>query len=135
MLSEKRTDESYCRISGFASVNLGVCPYIHCFDDPEKAQENITSILKCFTEPDVCFISSNGNWFDHTEEEAVAKTFGDIPAIKPKTIFGETLGCGYMMNATAAACCIQKDDYSRILATGIDMIGNYTCVMLESSDR
>ena len=74
---------------------------------------------------------ADGSWFDETESRAIRKAFPDIPQQHPKELFGETLGCGYMMNVLLAAASIRIGIYSRLLVSGIDMAGNYTCVMLE----
>jgi len=132
VLSAEKTEETYCRITSFANVSLGQCPLIHRFENPEEAVRRMKETLRKFSAPDVWYASGNGTWFDDVEEQAAAEAFPGIQIRKPKRVFGETLGCSYMMNVLLAAASIRSGEANRILVSGIDMIGNYTCVMLEA---
>jgi len=91
VLSNEKSDESYCAITGFGSINLGKSPLIHEIADPEELTGVLHGVLQQFPEPDVVFSAQNGTWFDCAEEKAAAEAFGDIPVKKPKSLFGETL--------------------------------------------
>ena len=145
VLSRKKTGESWCRITGFSNAYLGKCPYIHCLAEgtevsgfmPDKSR-NLTGMLADVLrqmkkeEPDAVFAAANGTWFDEAESEAIRNVFPGVPVIRPKKIFGETLGCGYMMNVLLAAAAIKNECYNRVVAAGADMIGNYCCAVLAS---
>lgn len=136
VLSCNRTEETYCKVTSFASCHLGHSPLIHCPDESGESDESdtvqrIKNTLRQFSAPDAVFVSGNGTWFDAVENAAVGDVYSDAEIQYPKHDFGETLGCGYMMNVLLAAASIRSGKYRRVLATGIDMIGNYTCVMLE----
>ena len=131
VLSGHRTESTWCKVSAFGSVNLGKSPVIDRLEDPAAAEEKISGAMRKMNVPDAVFTAANGSWFDETENRAVRKVFPDIPQQHPKDLFGETLGCGYMMNVLMAAAFIRSGICSRLLVTGIDMTGNYTCVMLE----
>ncbi len=129
LLSCEKTDGSYCRIIGFSSIHLGNCPYLHLFENPDDLTDMLAVTLRKFQDPEIIFSAGNGTWFDRAEENAIQKVFPDKPVRKLKTEFGETLGCGYMMNMLTAAAAIHRGDYSAVLVSGVDMIGNYMCVM------
>ena len=118
-------------MSAFSSVSLGKSPIIDRLEDPEGAEEKIAGAMQKMKAPDAVFTAANGSWFDETESRAIRKVFPDISQKHPKEIFGETLGCGYMMNVLLASASIRNGIYSTLLVSGIDMTGNYTCVMLE----
>ena len=131
VLSGTKTADTYCKIAGFANVNLGFSPLIHRPDRTEETTRQIEETLRRFSSPDAVFLSGNGTWFDAAEEQAACEVFPDMIFRRPKDTFGETLGCGYMMNVLVAAVSIHSGKCSRALVSGIDMVGNYTCVMLE----
>ena len=131
VLSRNRSEGSYCRISGFSGINLGKNPYLHVLEDAVAVREKIAGVFRQFSEPDILLSAGNGTWFDSPEEEAVRDVFPSLAIARPKDIFGETLGCGYMMNALLGACLVHEGRYGRVLVSGVDMIGNYCCVMLE----
>lgn len=131
VLSGHKTERTWCKVSAFGNVNLGKSPVIDRLEDPAGTEEKIAAAMQKMMIPDAVFTAANGSWFDETESRAIKKVFPDISLHHPKELFGETLGCGYMMNVLLAAASIRNGIYSRLLVTGIDMTGNYTCVMLE----
>ena len=131
VLSRERTENTRCRIVGFAGANLGSCPWLRRSDHFAEAEKQIGEILRRFPEPEVFLSSANGTWFDGLEAEAFRKVFPDVSVFAPKTLFGETLGCGFMMNILAGAALLRGGQAARVLVSGIDMIGNYSCALLE----
>ena len=131
VLSGERTENSYCRIGRFAGVNLGKNPCLHCLADAAGTRKRIADVFRPFSKPDIVFTAANGTWFDREEAQAVEEVFPSVPIYRPKELFGETLGCGYMMNVLLGACAIRNGKYDHVLVSGMDMIGNYCCVMLE----
>ena len=89
--------------------------------------------MRRFPEPDVFLSAANGTGFDRMEDSAFRKAFPGVLRISPKDRFGETLGCGYMLNVLWGAAAVRAGIYSRVLVSGFDLIGNYTCVMLEKA--
>jgi len=128
VLSPYKSAHTYCRIDGFSGVCLGADPYIHRV---KGSQEMIAGALEQMKRPDAVFIAANGTWLDEHENNAVKQVFPDIHTVAPKIFFGETLGCGYMMNIAFAAAAVKCGLYKSVIAAGVDMIGNYTCVLLQ----
>ena len=131
VLSAKKTDNSYCAVTRSAGINLGKSPYLHLFPDHEELRTKISGVLEQFSEPDICYTALNGTWFDPIEEAALRQQFPHTKLMNPKEKFGETLGASYMMNILLTAAAIRHTPTPRILCTALDLIGNYTCTMLE----
>ena len=95
------------------------------------ARERVEAVLRRFPRPDTVLTCANGGWFDRPEAEALQAVFAGVPARAPKEAFGETLGCGYMLNVLYGAALLREGSCGSVLACGADMIGNYCCAMLE----
>lgn len=146
-LRSEKTENAYCRVSGFSSASLPVYPYVHRADDScsDIIGEAITEL--CGNKaPDVVFTTANGTYFDAVEKKAVDRVLGaDAICASPKKIFGEALGSGYMLSTAFAAACLREknipyavcgnsiSDISSILVTGLDTAGNYCCMLLEEA--
>ena len=96
----------------------------------DSIEEKMKSAFEDMREPEVIFNSSNGTWFDEVERRVLSESFPEIEQVSPKKWFGETLGCGYMLNLSMAAAVIRAGLYDSILVTGVDMVGNYCVAML-----
>lgn len=131
VLSGQKTEKTWCKVSAFSSANLGRSPLIDRPEDSNRTEKMVLDVLRQMNAPDAVFTAANGSWFDETENRAIKSVLPDIASQRPKDSFGETLGCGYMMNVLLAAASVRSDICSRPLVTGIDMIGNYTCILLE----
>ena len=131
VLSASKTGESYCRVAKSAGMNFGYSPFLHCPSEPEAAVNRIAEVLEQFPKPDVFLAAANGTWLDEAEQQALQRVFGDVSVRKPKTVFGETLGCGYMMNVLSGAFEIRTAGFRSVLAAGADLTGNYFCTLLE----
>lgn len=131
VLSGQKTEKTWCKVSAFGSTNLGRSPLLDRQEDPVRTERMIIDVIRQMNAPDTVFTAANGSWFDEIENRAIKSVFPDIAQHCPKDLFGETLGCGYMMNVLLAAASVRSGICSRPLVTGIDMIGNYICVMLE----
>ena len=131
VLSSTRTGRTLCEAVNFGSVNLGKCPVLYIPEEIPEAEKKITDVIRQMEKPDVVFSAANGSRFDRTEGRVLLSIFPDVPLLRPKEFFGETLGCGYMMNVVLAAASIQNGIYHSVLVSGFDMIGNYSCVLLK----
>lgn len=132
VLSRIPDERSCCRISGFSGAYLGKSPYLHSAEEFQAGEQILAGIFQKFSGADAFFAAANGTRFDDLEERAVRTVFPDIMIKKPKSLFGETLGCGYMMNILCAASSIRNGCFRSVISAGMDMIGNYTCVLLEA---
>lgn len=148
MLSAKPTESTYCRITAFSSVALSAYPYLHQIDmaySEKLLTETFTEIVAERT-PDIILTQSNGGYFDDAERQAVIKVFGNHTMIaEPKKLFGETFGCGYLLNVSLGAILLKSGilpseiiheynsgrEIHSILATGMDAHGNYMTALLE----
>ena len=130
VLSKEKTVKTLCAVTGFSSASLGKSPMLHKLE--EKSAEIISDILKKYgSAPDAVFVSANGSYFDDVESAAIKSIFPGAELVSPKNWSGETLGCGYMMNAVFAAAAVNCGKYSKVLVTGVDLIGNYCTAMIE----
>lgn len=140
-LSAEKTESTYCKIKGFASASLYHNPYLYQVNKESAARElrNIYSRITEFGQPDLILTQDNGTYFDEIERDALKEYFGeDIAVTAPKKKLGETLGCGYVLNTAVGASILrdgEQKDIHTVLATGIDMHGNYLTVLLEESKR
>lgn len=142
----EKSADSYCGVSDFSSVLLPVYPLTDKADKKcIKLIADALSGISCKTIPDMVFTSANGTYFDEMEREAMDSVFGNKTVYAyPKKLFGETLGSGYMMSAALAAAVTKTgrasdsfadrtvDTVKTVLVTGIDVAGNYCCMLLEA---
>lgn len=131
VLSPRPSENTWCRLGTFASVRLDTSPLLRCPDDSAETEERIAAVLRRFPVPDAFLSAANGSRFDQAESNAFQTVFPGVRRLTPKDRFGETLGCGYMLNVLWGAAAVRAGMFSRALVAGFDMIGNYTCVMLE----
>lgn len=144
VLSAKENDKTYCRITAFSSVGLSVYPYIKSIEENER-EEVLSDMVETLTElsedflPNVILTTANGSDFDELEKKAISLAFGEnILQIEPKCFFGESFAAGYFENAALGAAMIKheklqgKNEIRYIIATGIDVHGNYLAVRLEA---
>lgn len=112
-LSSERTAETWCRVTGFSSASLPAYPYIHQ-TDPAEAEEALTEALGQMgtgRAPDIILTQKNGTYFDAVEEAALRKVFGPKAVLAAsKRLFGETLGCGYLLNVGLGAAMLRAND-------------------------
>lgn len=132
ILRREQSEQTYCEVTQFSGTSLGASPFLHIFEDPS---DRMAKALSALTAPGAVIHSGNGTWIDAAEEKALEQTFPDAVKIAAKKCFGETLGCGYLLNAALAACAIRQGRYSSVLVTGIDVIGNYCCALLKNCGR
>lgn len=147
----EKTNNAYCKASGFASCSLPAYPYVHrldggCAEDISAAARSIYAACGNKS-PDVVFTSANGSYFDEIERNALCAVFGEETAYaSPKKLFGEALGSGYMLSTALAAVSLKAGripdgicdrpteslyGLKNILVTGTDPAGNYCCAFLE----
>lgn len=134
MLSRDRTGNAYCKAVQFSSAALSKYPYIYELQKSE-IESVLTEVLSRISgKPDIVLTSQNGSYFDESEQKTLKSVFGEsLLLCAPKTFFGETLGCGYMLGVAFGAVMLkmQKDRLHTALVTGVDAHGNYMAVLLE----
>lgn len=130
MLTREKTDKTHCAVTDFSSASLGKSPLLHRLDD--NSAEIVFGVLDRYNDtPDAVFTAANGTYFDDMEDAAIYKKFPEAVRLAPKKYTGETLGCGYAINAAFAAAAISCGKYDKVLVTGVDMVGNYCTSMIE----
>ena len=130
MTSREKTERTLAEISRSYSASLGKSPLLHRLDG--SAAGIISDILKRYEyAPDAVFTSANGTYFDDIENSAAEDVFPGAVRFAPKKYAGETLGCGYAVNAAFAAAAVKCGMYGKVLVTGTDMVGNYCTSMIE----
>ena len=134
LVSESASKDDYCRASEFSCAAFSKYPYLYKLSNTE-AKNVITEVfLGISKRPDMVLLQANGSYLDEAEESAVKSVFGsDISVYAPKRLFGETLGCGYLLNTAFGAAILKekKGACKSVLAAGIDAHGNYMAVLLE----
>lgn len=123
-------NKSYCRLTKFSSASLAAFPYVHKLDENESA-EILFNVLSAYDAPEIILTQANGSYFDETEHSALRKIFKVAEITDAKKYFGETVGCGYMLNVALGAAIIKAGRCKSLLATGIDVHGNYLTALLE----
>ncbi|MGP1574864.1 beta-ketoacyl synthase chain length factor [Selenomonas sp.] len=141
LLSAKASAKSYCRITKFASAALPVYPYVSRLSDAqgEAAVRAMTAALAYVRQdapPDLVLTAENGGGFDAKEQAARREALGDVRALCPKRIFGESLNCGYLENIALGAALLRGErerggKIRSIVATGLDVHGNYLAARME----
>lgn len=131
LILSANANNSYCRLTKFSSASSSVFPYIHKLDVNE-ATEVLLNVLSAYDAPEIILTQANGSYFDETERRALKKIFKDAEFIDAKKFFGETVGCGYMLNVALGAAFINASRCKSLLATGIDVHGNYLTALLEA---
>ena len=134
-LSRQRALTSYCKIIKFASSSLEKYPYLYKLES-DSTVEIISSTLIDMSKdklPELVLTQQNQTYFDEIELMAMNKVFADrIAYFNTKSIFGETFNCSYLINVAMAAAFIKSGRYKSVLATGIDVHGNYLTALLEA---
>lgn len=148
VLSGEKTEDTCCRVCGFSSVSLPEYPYLHRIEEAE-AETALTEMFREIADikmPDIVLTQKNGTYFDAVEKKALEKGLGNhVLFAEPKKIFGETFGCGYLLNIALGAAMIKEQVYPSallddswdgreirtVMAAGIDVHGNYLAVLLE----
>lgn len=143
-VSSEKNNGTYCKAAMFGSSSFDQCPLLYKITAAE-AENTIDPALKMLgtNSPDIVFSCANGTYFDDIEMNILKKFFPDSVFYSPKRLFGETLGCGYMLSITLAAAALKGQELSflgspvipavnSIAVTGIDMAGNYLCTLLEA---
>lgn len=130
VLTREKTEKSICKVTGFSSASLGKSPLLYRLDG--ASSDIITDILQKYdSAPDAVFTAANGTYFDDIENSVIKRKFPGAVQVSPKKYAGETLGCGYMINAAFAAAAIKSGMYAKVLVTGVDIVGNYCTAMIE----
>lgn len=125
------SEGAYCKVTAFASAPLSACPYVHEVDEGE-AKRVFGEVLATYEKPEIALVCGNGGTLDKAEEEAIREKFPAAKVLQPKQYFGETLDCGYLSNVALGAAMIKAGRAGSILASGIDMHGNYLTAWLEA---
>lgn len=130
LILSSNENNSYCRLEKFSSASLEAFPYIHELDR-DAATEILSEVLSVYEEPEIILTQCNGGYFDAIEKFALKKIFKAAELMDAKKYFGETLGCGYMLNIALGAALIKVGRCKSLLATGVDVHGNYLTALLK----
>ena len=102
---------------------------------PKEAAEVVAAVItdcvvKSGVMPKIILSSANGSNFDVIEEAGIRRAIGDKAVLEaPKKTYGETLGCGFMMNVYEAIRILPESGVP-IMALGADNLGNYIAAMV-----
>ncbi|MGI6069862.1 MAG: beta-ketoacyl synthase N-terminal-like domain-containing protein [Blautia sp.] len=154
-LEEKGRPLGYCSLKHTVSVSLGSFPLVsEAWKEDGKAQIE-EALARCLREAfgstqeaarvDAVFSAAAGTDFDLVEKTVLERFFPRERVIgKLKKVTGETVGCGLSISVAAGALCLShgyvpgvltaagKDlSVQRLLVTGYDAAGNYSCCILE----
>lgn len=138
LLSMEPGNEHYGRLIDFASISLPAYPYVNHLT-PSQQDAAITAIKETLVymvrnnPPDVLLTTRNGSYFDAIENEALSSALGSsCEFLHPKELFGEALNASYLESIAFGAALLHLGRYRSILATGIDVHGNYLAARLEA---
>ena len=124
-------EKDYCRVKKFSSASLAAFPYIHKLNKNDSA-EILSEVLSIYDAPEIILTQANGSYFDEIERAVLEKNFKATEILDAKKYFGETLGSGYMLNVALGAAILKVGRCKSVLATGIDVHGNYLTALLET---
>ena len=144
LLTAERPTRGYARITGFASARLPAPPYTSRMKDTDAAN-GIGTTLRRLTEEAPCDMillaglpdaaeGTVGAAFADLENRAVDALAENAAIVRPKSFFGESLGCGYLQSVALGAAMLRAASgqaIRRVLAAGLDVQGNYLAVRLE----
>lgn len=132
LLGPCRNEHSYGALIGTAAVALSAAPYIReCRDDDSQAIAELLKELTSQYKPDLVLTAANGSGFDVVELTGIKAGLSEVEIVNTKAQWGETLGCGFLLNVALAARKLRDNsDIKTVIATGIDAAGIYIAGLL-----
>lgn len=132
LLAPCRNEHSYGALIGTAAVALSAAPYIkQCRATDSQAIAELLKELTSQYKPDLVLTAANGSGFDAVELAGIKAGLSEVEIVNTKAQWGETLGCGFMLNVALAARKLRENsDIKAVVATGIDGAGNYLAALL-----
>lgn len=142
-ISKNRSETSYCKIVSSLSCALDKNPLFYDGVFENSKIDIIETINQCVDNQKVSAVFGIGETFEFGKHEKglLIEKFPDAQYYGiSRDIFGETLGSSFSMNVALASIFI-KNNHSNIcdnpinysvLVTGIDVHGNYMCVLLKA---
>lgn len=141
LLSAEPSATSLCRLVQFSSAALAAYPYVRRLSEAEeeaavRAMRDVLADACQDALPDLVLTAENGSAFDASERAARREALGDVRALHAKDIFGEALNGGYLENIALGAAILQGEKerggaIRSLVATGLDVHGNYLAVHME----
>lgn len=145
LLTVERPTHGYAQITGFASTRLSAPPYTNRMDDTNAAAEIGATLRRLAGEapcdmillaglPDAA-AGTIGAAFADLENRAAEALAENAVIVRPKSFFGESLGCGYLQSVALGAAMLrvaEGQELRRVLVAGLDVQGNYLAVRLEN---
>ena len=132
LLGPCRNEHSYGALIGTAAVALSAAPYIReCRAEDSQAIAELLKELTSQYKPDLVLTAANGSGFDAVELAGIRAGLGEMEIVNTKAEWGETLGCGFMLNVALAARKLKEEALIKnVVVTGIDAAGNYIAGLL-----
>ena len=130
LLSREEGEDDYGAVTQIGSCTLPRSPYLYRLDAGE-ARPMLLRTLRGINRPELVITSANGSYFDDIEANAIHEAYGDVRTYAAKQLFGETFSAGLIQNVALAAALLKAGDFRDIVATGIDLHGNYAAARLE----
>ena len=132
LLSHDRTSQSYAALAATKMAALSAAPFVKaCAAEDSRIIAELLKELTSQYKPDLVLAAANGSGFDAVELAGIKAGLGEVEIVNTKAHWGETLGCGFMLNVALAARKLRENnDIKAAAATGIDAAGNYIAGLL-----
>lgn len=142
-ISKNRSETSYCKVVSSLSCALDKNPLFYNDVFESSKTDIIETINDCIGNEKVSTVFGIGETFNFGKHEKnlLIEMFPNAQYYGiSRNVFGETLGSSFSMNVALASIFI-KNNHSNIcdnpindsvLVTGIDIHGNYMCVLLKA---
>lgn len=132
LLGSDRTDQSYATLTATKMAALSAAPFIkNCKAEDSQTIAQLLQELTQESKPDLVLAAANGTLFDAIELVGIKAGLGEVEIVNPKVEWGETLGCGFLLNVALAARRLKEESgLKTVVATGIDATGNYIAGLL-----
>ena len=135
LVSAKPDKNCYAELTDSKSYALTATPV---FDSSVSIPDSAVSLAE---KPDVIFGIGEQLPFGEAEKKLFSEAFPDaVYSGVARSLFGETMGSSFLLNAACAAVCLKKGiapagaDARTVLVTGADMQGNYMQVLLKKTE-
>ena len=132
LLGKSKESQSYAALVVTKMAALSASPFLKaCTAEDSQAIAVLLQELVGDYKPDLVLAAANGTAFDAVELAGIKAGLGDIEIVNTKAHWGETLGCGFMLNLALAARKLKEaSSIKTVVVTGIDAAGNYMAGLL-----
>ena len=142
---EKFKEKSICSIKKMVNMNLGSNTKENEATNERRIRKCIERCLSDGKPVDAVLHTSTDDRIGRLETKIMKDMFEEIPVSgKASKLVGDIMGSSINMNLVLGTMCLKKKELNeklfdgvkasckRILVTGYDILGNYSCVLLEA---